>query len=204
MKKWMLGVLGMIIMLGMTGCENDTQKETMKSEEQVVTESDTDIEMSDYYDENVKKADEKELIGTTPVDYDGAYGSKCFPTAVKEYKTRNGSYTEFILFIVTQRNNKGERPWVMFDTEDAYDHFEATFVCNEEMDENKVFHVEIYGDDEQLLESESINSYSQPLTIDLDITGYKMIKIVCVREDHNLSFATGQPSMAIVSAKLYN
>ena len=158
-----------------------------------------------YYSDYRQALLKHEIIDTTPFDYDAAYGPTTNSYAKEVYEDRHGNSTgDFVAFIVSQTNNDNRKPYVTYKTKGEYDHMSATLVCSGEIDEDKVFHVEVYGDDELICTTESFNSYSEPLTIDLDITGREYIKLVCIREDHNLSLLTEQPNMAITSLQLYN
>lgn len=113
-----------------------------------------------------------------------------------------GSYDEYYEFIVTQDNMKNRRPYVIFNADENYDTFNASLTCHNGMTEDKIFHIEVYGDDTLLYTSDTFSSYDEPFIINVDITGCKRIKFVAVREDHNLSFATKQPSVAMYEVSL--
>lgn len=118
-----------------------------------------------------------------------------------KFEDRYGNrYYEYYEFVVQQDNMRDERPYVIFNADGNYDMFNASLTCHKGMTEDKIFHVEVYGDDTLLYTSDLFTSYDEPFTINVDIAGYKLIKFVAVREDHNLSFATKQPSVAMYEA----
>lgn len=127
----------------------------------------------------------------------GYYRDKNWSQFNKFEDRYGGSYEEYYEFIVPQANMRNQRPYVVFDANENYEMFNACLTCHKGMTEDKIFHVEVYGDDTLLYTSDSFSSYEEPFTINVDITGCKLIEFVAVREDYNLSYATKQPSVAV-------
>lgn len=167
---------------------------------------------NDYYTEYINNVEPLSLMDGNPFDM----GDGCVYRDETDTKYDNltsdffyhdryeNIYNKYYALRVAQTNEKGEKPYVIFNSDNKYDKFTASFVCHREMDEDKVFHVEIYGDDTLLYTSDSFTSYNEPMTIDIDITGYKFIKFMAVREDHNLTVAADQPSVGLYDASFYH
>ena len=128
------------------------------------------------------------------------YRDKDWGKNIKYEDRYGGSYDEYYELVVIQANMQNHRPYVTFNADGKYERFNAYFSCHKGMTEDKQFYIEVYGDDTLLYTSDSFTSYTEPMNIEVDITGYKLIKFVAVREDHNLSYATDQPSVGIYMA----
>lgn len=165
-----------------------------------------------YYGEYRRMQEPLDLLDIKPFDS----GDGCFYR--DDSDRENSNYNNYFFYIdrygntykkyyelqVGKTNEKGEIPYVIFDSEQKYDIFRAKYVSHDEMKEDKVFHIEVYGDDTLLYRSESFTSYQEPMEIELGITGYRMIKFVAVREDHNLPLAEKIPSVGLVEAGFYH
>lgn len=110
----------------------------------------------------------------------------------------------FTQFVVAQDNNEGKKPYIEYKLGGNYQHLRGTIVCSVEMEDNKLFHMEVYGDDVLLYTTESITSASDMLSFTIDIPEVDLLKFVCIREDHNLPLCEEQPNMAIVELVAYN
>ena len=157
-----------------------------------------------YYASYWNYDDPENLMGKEFDIGDGGYYRDKSWSEYRKFEDRYGnSYdNEFYEFIVSQGNMENRRPYVIFNADGDYDMFHASLTCHNGMTEDKVFHVEVYGDGTLLYTSDSFSSYNEPFGIDVDITGCKLIKFVAVREDYNLSFATKQPSVAMYEVSI--
>lgn len=162
-------------------------------------------ERLNYYAKYLYLKEENNLINSKAFAYDDAYGDMLDYSVKQIYESRTGeTYEDFIMFIISQTNNKNAKPYVMYKLSNDYRYIDITLVCSAEIDEDKAFHMEIYGDDKLLHTTETITSFSGLVSFTVDINNADFVKLVCVREDHNLSIATEQPSMAIVNLIAYN
>ncbi len=147
---------------------------------------------------------EKYLLEEQPFAYDGAYGGNASVTTKKEYESKMGLHKVFTQFVVSQGNNEGKKPYIEYQLGGGYQHLRGTIVCSIEMEDNKLFHMEIYGDDKLLYTTETITSESDMVSFTIDIPDVDLLKLVCIREDHNLPLCEEQPNMAIVELVAYN
>lgn len=144
------------------------------------------------------------LLEEKPFAYDGAYGGNASVTTKKEYESKMGLHKVFTQFVVSQGNNEGKKPYIEYQLGGDYQHLRGTIVCSVEMEDDKLFHMEIYGDDKLLYTTETITSASDMVSFTIDIPDVDLLKLVCIREDHNLPLCEEQPNMAIVELVAYN
>lgn len=64
-----------------------------------------------------------------------------------------------------------------------YNTFTATIAPREKMQDVAEFEIEVYGDDDVLLSSESLNYKTSPITMEVDISGQNYVKIVAVKTE---------------------
>lgn len=157
--------------------------------------------LSCYSDYN-KYIEPVNLMGKEFDTVDGCYYHRGELGKYNKYEDRFGNiYDEYYELQVRSTNTDRPNPYVIFNADTQYEIFHAEFVCHNRMEEYNEFHVEVYGDDTQLYVSDTFSSYNDPMTIDVDITGYRLIKFVAVREDYNLPWGEGKfPSVGLYQA----
>ena len=152
-----------------------------------------------YYYEYNKYTESVNLMGNELNTLNDCYYRDKDWGTVNKYADRFGnSYDEYYEMQVSSTNEDRQSPCVIFNADNQYDVFHAEFVCHDRMEEYNKFHIEVYGDDTQLYISDSFSSYNEPMKIDVEITGYKLIKFVAVREDYNILWGQGMfPSVGL-------
>lgn len=107
-------------------------------------------------------------------------------------------YTTFFrLYAANDQTSK-----VIFNAGGNYERFGASFVVPQTVEQDKSFVIEVYGDDVLLASYSGITSYDEPTTIEVDITGYKLINFKVYREDTTLYWKA--PHLILYDANFYN
>ena len=163
------------------------------------------IEREAYYSEYESYSNSIWLLGEEPFDCKYMDGPKVTVFDYDYFVDKFGTEYDVYLEAVMSETNIGKNNrYVVYNADGKYDTFEGMIVAQEETDELNLFHAEVYGDEELIYTSKTINGYSDPLTFTVDIAGYSLIKICLVREDDYYAIAKAQPSVALVDAWFYN
>lgn len=170
-------------------------------EELDIYDSITNERLSYYWEYN-KYTQPANLMGKQFDTVDGCYYRDKDWGTVNKYEDRFGhSYDEYYELQVQSTRADRPNPYVIFNADNQYDIFHAEFVCHNRMKEYNQFHIEVYGDDTQLYVSDSFTSYNDPMAVDVEITGYRLIKFMAVREDYNTAWGEGKfPSVGLYQA----
>lgn len=155
-----------------------------------------------YYYEYNKSIEPMNILGMEFDMGDGCFFRDKDYGKYNKYEDRYGhSFDEYYELQVSSSNADRLYPYVVFNADNQYDIFHAEFVSHDRMKEYNEFHIEVFGDDTQLYVSDTFTSYHEPMAIDIDITGYRLIKFVAVQEDYNKPWGEGKfPSVGLYQA----